>query len=111
MSILELIEDFNEQLEAIVQGMDRACGYDELGLDPRAGRVWINRDCIITNNPRSLNYYGGFEYIDREYVFEVGDYTVYLADADRVQRCVVKYFELKAQRAAYAAIKESPTEV
>ena len=109
-NILDLIDDVNERMEKIVRSMDRACGYDELGLDPRAGRVWINDSCIVTDNPRSLNYYGGFEYVDGEYVQQLGDYTVYLAYADRVQKCISTFLRISGQRRAYAATKECQTE-
>lgn len=91
-SVYDLIDDVNDRMQQLVNCMESACGYDELGLDPRAGRVWIDRECIVTLNPRVLNYYGGFEYVDSEYVQQLGDYTVYLADADRVQECIEKFF-------------------
>ena len=72
--------------------------------------MWINDSCIVTNNPRSLNYYGGFEYVDGEYVQQLGDYTVYLAYADRVQKCINTFLRISGQRRAYAATKECQTE-
>lgn len=59
------------------------------GLDIRAftERFYYNNDCIIVTEAanRSLRYYGGFEYIDSEYVRQYGDYVFYSAEADRVR--------------------------
>ncbi len=62
---------------------------ENVGLDPRAfiGEFFYNEDCIIVlaGNNRALRYYGGFEYIDEEYVRQYGDYVIYSAEHDRVQ--------------------------
>jgi hypothetical protein len=34
---------------------------------------------------RSLRYYGGFEYVDDEYIRTYGDYVIYSAETERVQ--------------------------
>lgn len=58
------------------------------GLDPRAwsGECYVGKDVIVTtiNGRKSLDYYGGFEYIDEEYVTVVGEYVFYSAEHSRV---------------------------
>ena len=59
-----------------------------VGLDARAGLLWICDDAIVTMTAQRLNYYGGFEYVDKQHVATVGDYTIYYADDARVQECI-----------------------
>jgi hypothetical protein len=40
-----------------------------------------------------LDYYGGFEYIDSDYVKTYGEYVFYSADADRVQEVLENLME------------------
>lgn len=63
----------------------------QLGLDGRAGHtLWATQDAVVTldSNVRSLNYYGGFEYVDTDYVRQVGCYVIYFADDERVAACL-----------------------
>jgi hypothetical protein len=84
---MEVVDEVNYGIERFVAGMERVSA-DKLGLDIRAGRVYIDRDerVIVSDNPRSLEYYGGFEYIDKECKTQIGDYTIYM-ECDRVADC------------------------
>ena len=65
------------------------CTAAELGLDPRAyyGTLYYSRDGIaIKGNTRSLDYYGGFEYVEGDDRKEIGSWTVYLSSSERVRR-------------------------
>ena len=57
-----------------------------LGLDPRAYvQTWVERDgdCMITRgSTRALEYYGGFEYVERDARVRVGEYTVWRGNVD-----------------------------
>lgn len=87
-SMLDLLDEVQDQVERQVQGMRRVTAL-ELGLDPRCGRAYVDEDCIVVEGDgRSFNYYGGFEYIDESDVRRVGDYVIYLATADRVMECL-----------------------
>jgi hypothetical protein len=60
------------------------------GLDPRAAyQLWLGseHDCIIVpkDQDRTLQYYGGFEYVMAECRTELGGYVVYSAEDERVQ--------------------------
>lgn len=60
------------------------------GLDRRAAyQLWLGgeHDCIIVtkDEDRDLQYYGGFEYVDRDCRMELGGYVVYSAEDERVQ--------------------------
>jgi len=87
-SILDVMDEITYGLERYVAGMERI-STDKLGLDPRCGRVYIDRDerVIVSDNSRSLDYYGGFEYIkEGEGRTTIGEYVIYNG-ADRVEDC------------------------
>jgi len=67
---------------------------EDVGLDRRAGyRLWIGEQGIAVpkDSDNSLQYYGGFEYIDKALRREYGDWVIYSAEADRVQDCIDYY--------------------
>ena len=86
---LELIDEVQDMVERHVQGLRRVRA-DDLGLDYRCGRAYVDADCIIVDagNARSFDYYGGFEYIDAEDKRQLGDYVVYLNTSDRVMEAL-----------------------
>tara|TARA_B100001057_G_scaffold304597_1_gene304747 strand:- start:26 stop:427 length:402 start_codon:yes stop_codon:yes gene_type:complete len=71
-------------------------GLEELGLDFRCGRILISVDegFVAAASPRSIEYYGGWEYIDSEYKLDAGDYRFYDREADRVEAVIRYYREL-----------------
>ena len=71
-------------------------GLEELGLDFRCGRILISvdNDFVASSNPRSIEYYGGWEYIDSELKIDAGNYRFYDREADRVDRVIRFYREL-----------------
>ena len=78
-------------------------GLEELGLDFRCGRILISVDegFVAACNPRSIEYYGGFEYIDSEFKLDAGDYRFYDREADRVDRVIQYYRELLGEGYRY----------
>jgi acyl-CoA reductase-like NAD-dependent aldehyde dehydrogenase len=87
-SILDVMDEITYGLERYVSGMERVSA-DKLGLDIRCGRVYIDRDerVIVGDSARSLDYYGGFEYIkEGEGRTTIGDYVIYNGD-NRVEDC------------------------
>ncbi len=90
-SPLDMLDAINEVVERnIHENFERTNGND-VGLDMRVGTLYINTQdrVIASNNQRSLEYYGGFEYIDKEMVTTVGDWTFY--QGDRVDECIDTY--------------------
>lgn len=59
-----------------------ACGMDERA----GGRVFIGDDFIAVrlSDDRLLQYYAGFEYVDKDYRTEVGGYVFYATESERV---------------------------
>ena len=72
----------------------------QLGLDSRAGyTLYVNLDdrvIVVSNrNVGTLEYYGGFEYVDKENVTTLAGYTFYRGDeCERVTECL-DFFEGK----------------
>ncbi len=68
---------------------------EEVGLDHRAGYVFVSVEegWIASRNTRSLEYYGGFEYIGEEYRVTVGEITFYSSEHSRVADAIKNYEE------------------
>lgn len=94
-SIYDMVDEFNDVAERTVRETMEQCNASDLGLDIRAGyRLYVNEDCIaVEGDGHLLDYYGGFEYVDKDYIRVVGDWKFYFADDDRVRGCIEEYFE------------------
>ena len=85
------IEKINNKIDGFVEELEYVYAKD-LGLDERAGyQLYIDsqRSCIIVSksNDRNLQYYGGFEYVDKDSRIEMGDWVFYFDEDSRVQEC------------------------
>lgn len=56
----------------------------ELGLDPRAGFLYVGEDFVASALPGPLDYYGGFEYVDSEYTLRLGEWKLYFKGDRRI---------------------------
>jgi hypothetical protein len=73
---------------------------DKLGLDIRAGGyVWVDEDTIVVKkgSDGSLQYYGGFEYVDKDCRREMGDYVFYLGEDSRVRGHLDRYYGVERE--------------
>lgn len=96
-SLYDLDEVVASAAEDLILQSEKVTDLSTLGLDQRAsyGGVWIdlrNEEfvAVTKNADRSLQYYGGFEYIDKEYRKEYGDYVFYMNEQNgdgRVASC------------------------
>lgn len=69
---------------------------EKMGLDTRARAwcMWVSRDGIaVKGSTRSLDYYGGFEYVDSDAITKIGDITFYSIDDDRVRGHVLRVLD------------------
>ena len=57
---------------------------EDAGLDCLCGVIYLGEDFLATRNRRSLDYYGRFEYVDPEYIQQVGSWTLYSVESGRV---------------------------
>lgn len=91
MNVDDLIEDINYRVDLWVHNNLRQISPDDIGLDNRSAyKLHIGESCIAipTSNRSSLDYYGGFEYIDKDYVRVLGDWTFYMSGDNRVDECL-----------------------
>ena len=94
-ALRELLSEMNSKVEGLIDEEFREVTPKEIGLDSRAGyRFFINEDYIAVSrgNRRSLDYYGGFEYVDEEHVTVIGDMVFYSSDDERVQGHLDEFF-------------------
>jgi hypothetical protein len=91
-SSLDMIDAINEVVERNIRTNFVQHSTNDLGLDIRCGRVYVDvNDQVIAvpnHNVRTLDYYGGFEYIkEGEGRITIGDYTFFTTESDRVADC------------------------
>lgn len=96
-SLNDLIDVVESGAEDLVLQCEHVRNLRSLGLDERAtyGGLHVdvqNEEFIAckASDDRVLQYYGGFEYIDKEYRKELGGYVFYLTEPDgdgRVNGC------------------------
>ena len=94
-------EDLLDSVDRLVRDfMDKATEVtaEDLGLDRRAAyRLYIT-DYVIAvpkGDDGKLQYYGGFEYVDKEYRREIGDWVFYSAEDNRVAGHLGRYNEVE----------------
>ena len=85
--IERMVDEYFEDSEA------QRVSAEAVGLDHRAGYLFISTEegWIASRNTRSLEYYGGFEYIGEEYRVTVGEITFYSSDHSRVADAIEYY--------------------
>ena len=91
--IEQMVDQYFEDSEA------QRVSAEAVGLDHRAGYLFISTEegWIASRNTRSLEYYGGFEYIGEEYRVTVGEITFYSSDHSRVADAI-EYYNDEQQR-------------
>ena len=92
MNLFSLIDEVTELTDGYVANMELVPA-NRLGLDPRCGKLFVSPDCIVAHkaNDRALQYYGGFEYVDTTFRYEMGDYVFYSYEDSRVQGHLEEY--------------------
>ena len=82
------IQDALSELDQQIAGSVTPHKAEDAGLDPRCGMIYLGEDFLATRDRRSLDYYGGFEYVDPEYIQQVGGWTLYSVDDSLVLRAM-----------------------
>ena len=97
MSTQQFINDVNRQTRQHILDNFQTCRAVDLCLDSRAGHysdIYVSEYFIaVEGDGHMLDYYGGFEYVDGECIFEVGDYKFYSARDQRVRDHIEQFFE------------------
>jgi hypothetical protein len=98
-NMYELIENINTQVEERLANdtfnlLTNGADIEKAVGDRRAAyELWVSEECVVVKkaHDRTLQYYGGYEYIDKSLRMEVGDYVVYFDDGEvdgRVGRAI-----------------------
>jgi hypothetical protein len=97
--MMHFLNDIGQKTEQFVQSQNQVTAKD-LGLDERAGNRFYTdgEDGIIVDREadRILQYFGGFEYVDKYYREEIGNYVFYLTGDNRVDECLENYRNLES---------------
>ena len=94
----ELQEQIDNLIDQYLEDSDAVrVSAEAVGLDHRAGYVFISTEegWIASRNTRSLEYYGGFEYVDDK--LAIGEMTFYSSDSSRVADAI-EYYNDEHQR-------------
>ncbi len=99
MDFEDLLDSIDRQVRDFIDKATEVTAED-LGLDRRAAyRLFITDEVIAVpkGDDRVLQYYGGFEYVDKEYRHELGDWVFYSANDDRVMGHLNRYNEVEEE--------------
>lgn len=93
----ELVETVNRTVTEFLSGNDiRRVRPTELGLDDRSSwhDLAVTHDFIAVpaDANRTMQYYGGFEYVDSEHVTQLGEWVFYSAESERVREHLSRVF-------------------
>ena len=93
----KLVEHVNDLADIFINDNMTLVEAKELSLDERCDRLYINRDCIAIhrNMTGKVNYYGGFEYVNKECVDNIGDYVFYNCEDSRIEDTINDYYNKK----------------
>lgn len=81
--IYDVVQNVRTVVSDYIDSMTEVKSKD-VGLDPRCGKIYIGDNCVATKKSYDgyLQYYGGFEYINKEFRHEFGDYVFYSVEDD-----------------------------
>jgi hypothetical protein len=87
-----MIDSVNEVVERNIRNNYTLESATKLGLDQRCGRVYVDVNdqviAVLTYNLRTVDYYGGFEYVkEGEGRVTCGEYTFFTTESERIADC------------------------
>lgn len=91
---MHLIDGLQEEINNVIHDglichLNVAVRGANLGIDQRAvpSMIWYSAELLVvkTSAVKSLDYYGGFEYVEEEHRETLGEYTVFSGESERVQ--------------------------
>ena len=101
-----LIDQYLEDSDAV------RVSAEAVGLDHRAGYVFVSTEegwiAAVAGNVRSLEYYGGFEYVDDK--LSIGYMTFYSSDSNRVADAIEYYHVWQEREYEEKLLKEAAEE-
>ena len=94
MNTEEFVADIKFSVLEHVNTMRRVRAH-EMGLDDRAGYLYVDDHTVAVHvtGQQPLEYYGGFEYVSKDCVFSLGEFTFYSIEDSRVARHIEEFLE------------------
>ena len=96
MDFQDLIDTVNNTVDTFLADAQEV-DSSALGFDGRSfyGKAFVTPEVLAVRaeSDRSLQYYGGFEYVRKEHRIGMGDWVFYLAESDRVREHLAHVFE------------------
>lgn len=87
MNVNEIIDSLQDLEYGILEQTEKVSAKD-LGLDPRCGIFHVDKDgefvMVDKHNRRTVDYYGGLEYVDNENILALNEYVLYMVDDERI---------------------------
>lgn len=96
MNLFDTLDEMNQTLTDQINADMEMISPEQIGLDGRcAYRVWISEEAIAVrkSDDGRMQYYGGFEYVDKEYRREFGDWVFYFADDERISDHLSQFYD------------------
>lgn len=86
--LYDIVSDAEERVREWLEENGDLVSASSVYLDHRCGMIWVTEDAVVVEeqNRKSLEYYGGFEYVSKDAVTRVGEFTIYYADKDEDDR-------------------------
>ena len=98
MHIEQFFEDQQNEVARYINRHFNQVTADELGLDIRAGHaLYINDEAVAVSlkHLMPLDYYGGFEYVNKSARFESCGFVFFTRDDDRIDDCIFHWKNYK----------------
>ena len=103
MSVEHLVNKIDELVADFLDEDCKTVTAKEVGLDERCGSLGVSEEAVIipASMFRIFEYYGGFEYVDRDHVLKFSDSVIYLAEYDgetceRIQEIIDRVYNKEA---------------
>lgn len=103
MSVEHLVNKIDELVADFLCEECKTVTAKEVGLDKRCGTISVSEEAVLISSDRdgNLQYYGGFEYIDKSHRYALGETVMYLAEYDgetceRVQGIINRVYNKEA---------------
>ena len=97
MDFQEMLDRATELAEEALHDAEHVSDLSTMGLGQRAsyGGLYVTPTFIACSKDldRSLQYYGGFEYVEKKYRTELGDYVFYSVEANRVRSHICRVID------------------
>jgi hypothetical protein len=96
MNVFDKLDEISNTIGQMVDESMEMVTPDQIGIDSRgAYRVWVTEDAIAVrkSDDARMQYYGGFEYVDKSYRQEFGDWVFYFAEDERVADHLAQFYE------------------